>query len=72
MKASLHWDEIQQQEFDLIKTNIAHDVVLTYPDSEKFEINADTSKSQIGSVITQRNRPLAFFRKLSDTQKRTT
>jgi hypothetical protein len=46
--------------------------VLAYPDySEKFEIYADASQSQIGSVITQKNRPLAFFsRKLSDTQKR--
>jgi hypothetical protein len=32
---------------------------------------ADASKTQLGSVITQNNRPLAFFsRKLSDTQKR--
>ena len=34
-----------------------------------FEIYADVSKTQLGSVITQNNRPLAFFsRKLSDTQ----
>jgi hypothetical protein len=71
-KASWHWDEIHQQAFDLVKTTIARDVVLAYPDySEKIEIYADASKSQIGSVITQLNRPLAFFsRKLSDTQKR--
>ena len=71
-KASWHWDENHQQAFDLVKTTIARDVVLAYPDySEKFEIYADASQSQIGSVITQNNRPLAFFsRKLSDTQKR--
>ena len=71
-KASWHWDETHQQAFDLVKTTISRDVILAYPDySEKFEIYADASKSQIGSVITQLNKPLAFFsRKLSDTQKR--
>jgi len=70
-KAPWHWDEIHQQAFDLVKTTIARDVVLAYPDyCEKFEIYTDASNSQIGSVITQKNRPLAFFsRKLSDTQK---
>ena len=71
-KASWHWDEIHQQAFDLVKTTLARDVMLAYPDySEVFEIYADASKSQIGSVITQKNRPLAFFsRKLSDPQTR--
>ena len=58
--APWHWDEIHQQAFDLVKTTIARDVVLAYPDySEKFEIYTDASNSQIGSVITQKNRPLA-------------
>ena len=71
-KASWHWDENHQQAFDLVKTTIARDVVLAYLDyNEKFEIYADASQSQIGSVITQKNRSLAFSsRKLSDTQKR--
>ena len=64
-KASWHWDENHQQAFDLVKTTIdtiARDVVLAYPDySERFEIYADASQSQIGSVITQNNRPLTFF-----------
>ena len=69
-KAAWHWDINHQQAFDLIKTTIARDVVLAYPDyNEQFEIYADASQSQIGSVITQKNRPLAFFMKLSDTQK---
>ncbi len=45
----------------LSKTTIARDVVLAYPNySKQFEIYADASESQIGSVITQ-NRLLAFF-----------
>ncbi len=64
-KASWHWDEIHQQSFDLVKTTLAQDVMLAYPDySEVFEIYADASNSQIGSVITQRNRPLVFFQKV--------
>ncbi len=43
---------------------------MAYPDYSKvFEIYTDTSSKQLGAVITQDNRPIAFFsRKLSDTQ----
>jgi hypothetical protein len=45
---------------------------LTYPDFSKvFEINTDASSKQLGAVITQDNRPIAFFsRKFSDTQRK--
>ncbi len=43
---------------------------MAYPDFTKpFEIYTDASTMQLGSVITQGNRPIAFFsRKLSVTQ----
>ncbi len=43
---------------------------MAYPDFNKvFEIYTDASSKQLGAVITQDNRPTAFFsRKLSDTQ----
>ena len=46
--------------------------MLAYPTySELFEIYTDASSLQLGAVITQRGRPLAFFsRKLSDTQRK--
>jgi hypothetical protein len=43
---------------------------LAYPDySEVFEIYTDASSKQLGAVITQKNRPIAFFsQKLSVAQ----
>ncbi len=64
------WESIHQQAFDNIKATIAKEVVLAYPDFTKpFKIYTDASTMQLGSVITQGNRPLAFFsRRLSMMQ----
>jgi hypothetical protein len=47
-------------------------VVLAYPGySQEFEIYTDASSKQLGAVITQGNKPIAFFsRKLTETQQR--
>ena len=67
-----HWDQVHQEAFDSIKRTIARDVTLAYPDfAKRFDIYTDASKSQLGAVITQDNRPIAFFsRKLTDAQTR--
>ena len=54
-----------------MKTTIVKDVVLAYPDFlREFEIYTDASSKQLGSVLTQRNWPLAFFsRKFSTAQQ---
>jgi hypothetical protein len=64
------WESIHQQAFDNLKATIAREVVLAYPDFTKpFEIYTDASTMQLGSVITQGNRPIVFFiRKLFVTQ----
>jgi hypothetical protein len=69
-KVPWHWDEVHQRAFDHVKATIAKDVVLTYPDYSKgLEIYTDASSKQLGAVITQDNRPIAFFSwKLSDMQ----
>ena len=66
-----HRDTVHQITFDNIKATIARDVVLAYPDySQEFEIFTDASSKQLGAVITQGNKPIAFFsRKLTETQQ---
>jgi hypothetical protein len=68
-KAPWYWDENHQRAFTHVKATIAREVVLAYPDYSKvFEIYTDASSKQLGAVITQENRPIAFFsRKLSAT-----
>jgi hypothetical protein len=64
------WDPIHQAVFDDVKATIAKEVVLAYPDFLKpFEIYTNASTKQLGAVITQDNRPIAFFsRKLTPMQ----
>ncbi len=47
-------------------------MTLAYPDhSQAYEIYCDGSKTQLGAVITQMNRPIAFFsRKLTKAQQK--
>jgi hypothetical protein len=67
-KKPWRWDLIHQQAFD----NVAKKVVLAYLDFLKpFEIYTDASATQLGAVIAQDNKPIAFFsRKLSNTQQK--
>ncbi len=69
-KKPWRWESIHQQAFDNVKATIAKEVGLAYLDFTKpFEIYTDASMMQLGSVITEGNRPNAFFsRKLSVTQ----
>ncbi len=71
-KVPWHWDEVHQRDFDHVKATIAREVVLAYPDYSKvFVIYTDASSKQLGAVITQENRPIAFFsQKLSTTQRK--
>ncbi len=71
-KKPWRWDPIHQQAFDNVKAAIAKETVLAYRDFLKpFEIYTDTSSTQLGAVIAQDNRPIAFFsRKLSEMQQK--
>jgi hypothetical protein len=69
-KVPWYCNEVHQRAFNHIKATITKDVVLAYWDYSKvFEIYTDASSKQLGAVITQDNRPIAFFSwKLSDMQ----
>ena len=64
------WGEEQQQAFNSLKKIVSRDICLAYPDfNSTFEIYTDASKTQLGAVIVQNNRPLAFYsRKLNPAQ----
>ena len=63
--------EVEQDTFDKIKRIVAHDTLLTYPDfNETFKIHTDASAFQLGAVIIQKGKTIAFYsRKLTDAQK---
>ncbi len=66
------WDSIHQQAFDNVKVANTKETVLAYLDfSKPFEIYTDAYSTQLGAMITQDNRPIAFLsRNLSKTQQR--
>jgi hypothetical protein len=57
--------------FETIKRLIARDTLLAYPDfNKKFTIHTDASDFQLGAVISQEGKPLAFYsRKLTSAQR---
>jgi hypothetical protein len=71
-KKPWRWDPIHQQTFGNVKAAITKETVLAYPDLFKlFEIYTDASSMQLGAVITQDSRPIAFFsRKLSNMEQK--
>ena len=53
---------------------MCREVLLAYPDFDKtFDIHTDASKAQLGAVISQDKKPIAFYsRKLNPAQTRYT
>ena len=68
------WTAVEQKAFVNLKKMISKEVLLAYPDFNKqFEIYTDASDLQLGAVISQGGRPIAFYlRKLSDAKTRYT
>ena len=73
-KVKWEWTTEHQRAFDTIKRIMAREVLLTHPNFQKpFHVHADASKLQLGSVISQTGKPLAFYsRKLIEAQTRYT
>ena len=70
-KKKLAWTDSHQKAFNEIKAVMAKETILNYPDFNKvFEIHTDASDRQLGAVIAQEGRPLAFYsRKLNSAQR---
>ena len=68
------WGEKQRNAFNMAKRIIAKETILAYPDfTKKFTIHTDASHYQLGGVISQDGKPIAFYsRKLNDAQTRYT
>ncbi len=68
------WTTVEQKAFDTMKRIIARETLLVYPDfNQPFIIYTDASHTQLGAVISQNNKPIAFYsRKLNPAQTRYT
>ena len=74
VKVPWKWTDVEQNAFMTMKKIMAREVVLAYPNFDKpFEIHTDASAYQLGSVISQNRKPIAFYsRKLTPAQTRYT
>ena len=66
-KVKFKWTAMEQKVFDDIKRTVSHDTLIVYPDSNKrFGIHIDAINYQLGAVISQNVKPIAFYsRKLT-------
>ncbi|KAG7353949.1 integrase core domain containing protein [Nitzschia inconspicua] len=65
------WGPDQQKSFEQMKAIVARDALLAYPDNTiTFDIERDASDYQLGAVIKQKGRPIAYYsRKLNAAQQ---
>ena len=70
-KKKLYWTKEMDKAFIQMKQIIVQKTVLALPDYAKsFQIYTDASDYQLGGVIQQEGKPLAFYsRKLNKAQK---
>ena len=70
------WTSVEQMAFDKIKQIVGCETLLSSPDFNlPFEIHTDASHTQLGVVISQNNKPIAFYsrkRQLAQRQYTTT
>ena len=68
IKWKFKWAHVKQYVFDKTKRIVARDTLLTYPYlNEIFKIHTNASTFQLGAVIIQKVKTVAFYiRKLTD------
>ena len=72
--AKWKWEPEHQTAFETMKAVIAREAMLAYPDfDDEFILHTDASHTQLGAVISQKGKPIAFYsRKLKPEQTRYT
>ena len=61
-KQTFIWTPTHQQAFEHMKALVAADALLVFPDhSLPFNVEMDASKYQLGSIIKQQGRPVAYY-----------
>lgn len=70
-KVPFKWTPEAQQAFEEMKRVVAKEVLLSFPDyTKRFEIHIDASDRQLGAVLKQGDKTLAFFsKKLKSAEK---
>ena len=70
-KRAFIWTSECQQAFDHMKALVSSDALLAFPDhTQPFDVETDASDYQLGSVIKQNGRPVAYYsRKLNSAQR---
>ncbi|WVY98895.1 hypothetical protein V8G54_031046 [Vigna mungo] len=64
-KGQFQWSTHAQKAFDSLKSAMSSITVLALPDFDKtFYVQTDASRTTMGAVLTQDNRPIAYFSKV--------
>ena len=66
----IKWTDDLEQAFLDLKKMVSEETILNYPDwTQPFDVHTDASDKQLGAVVSQNNKPIAFFsRRLSKAQ----
>ena len=71
-RSNFKWGNEQQQAFDKLKSIVSEETMLRFPNfRQEFVIHTDASDYQLGAVVSQEGKPIAFFsRKLNKAQRK--